>query len=129
MGTNKAAAPLFLGFFATAAAAVALYLAPAFGARHFLTGAVAGLCVAYLAFLLYVLLTPGPGVKYVSFVKSYLPGAAARYVVLTGAFCAVIFWLKMETLGVLLGVFAGMMTATVISLFKMRRTAERSPGA
>jgi hypothetical protein len=129
MGTNKAAVPLVLGFFATAAAAAALYLAPAFGPRHFITGAVGGLCVAYLAFLLHVLLTPGPGVKYVSFAKSYLPGAAARYLVLTGAFCAVIFWLKMETLGVLLGVFTGMMTATFISLFKMRRTTERSPGA
>ena len=122
MGTSKAVTPLVLGFAAAAAAAAALYLAPAFGARHFLTGAAGGLCVAYLAFLLYVLLRPGPGVRYVSFVKSYLPGAAARYLVLTGAFCAVIFWLNMEPLGVLLGVFAGMMTATFISLFKMRRT-------
>jgi hypothetical protein len=129
MDTNKAVVPLVLGFFATAAAAAALYLAPAFGAGHFLTGAVAGLGVAHLAFLLYMFLMPGRDRKYMSFVKSYLPGAAARYLVLTGAFCVVVFWLKMEALGVLLGVFAGIMAATFFSLIRMRRTTPGSPGA
>ena len=129
MGTNKAVVPLVLGFFATAAAAAALYLVPAFGPRHFLTGAVAGLGVAYLALLLYFVLMPRPDGRKYSFVKSYLPGAAARYIVLVGAFCAVVFWLKMEAIGVLLGAFAGMMAATLVSLVKMRRTTNRSPGA
>ncbi|MBN2188156.1 MAG: hypothetical protein JW699_01780 [Chitinispirillaceae bacterium] len=129
MGTNKTVTPLVLGFFATAAATAALYVAPAFGAGHFLTGAVAGAGVAYLAFLLYMLLIPAPDGKYISFVKSYLPGAAARYIALTGAFCAMVFWLNMEPLGVLLGVFAGIMAATFFSLIKMRRTTPRSPGA
>jgi hypothetical protein len=118
-----------LGVFATAAATAVLYAVPAFGARHFLTGAAAGLGIANLAFLLYFLLLPRSDGKQMSFVRSYLPGAAARYVVLIGAFCAMIFWLKMEALGVLVGAFAGMMAATFISLVKMRRTATRSPGA
>jgi hypothetical protein len=129
MGTGKILVPLVLGFTATAAAGAALYAAPAFGAAHFLTGAVAGLGVAYLAFLLHVLLMPGRDGKYISFVRSYLPGAAVRYIVLTGAFCALVFWIEMEALGVLLGVFAGIMAATLFSLMRMRRTATRSPGA
>ena len=34
--------------------------------------------------------------------------------------CAVVFWLKINAVGVLVGAFAGMMTATFISLNKMR---------
>jgi hypothetical protein len=129
MGTGKGILLLVLGFVALSAAAAVLYLAPAFGRGHFMTGAVAGVGVAYLAFLLYFLLLPRPDGKTLSFVRSYLPGAAVRYIVLVGAFCAVVFWLKMEAFGVLLGAFAGMMAATFVSLFKMRRSALKPPEA
>jgi hypothetical protein len=129
MGTNKSTLPLILGFFPTAAAAAVLYAVPAFGPRHLLTGVAAGVGVAYLAFMLYFLLLPRPEGGKISFVKSYLPGAAARYVVLISAFCAVIFWIKIDAVGVLLGAFGGMMAATFVSLVKMRRAANRSPGA
>jgi hypothetical protein len=126
--TNKSPLLLMSGFLATAAAAAILYTAPAFGPRHLLTGVAAGGGVAYLAFMLYFLLLPRPEGEKISFVKSYLPGAAARYVVLIGAFCAMIFWLKIDPVGVLLGAFAGMMAATFVALVKMRRAANRSPG-
>jgi hypothetical protein len=127
--TGKTTIPLILGFAAIAAAAAVLYVVPAFGPRHFLTGVAAGVGVAYLAFMLYFLLLPRPDGNKISIVKTYLPGAAARYVVLVGAFCATVFWLKIEAIGVLLGAFAGMMAATFVSLVKMRRAANRSSGA
>jgi hypothetical protein len=129
MATGKTLVPLILGGIATAAAAAVLYLVPAFGPRHFLTGTAGGLLVAYLAFLLYLLLLPRPDGNKISFVRSYLPGAVARYAVLIGAFCALVFWLNMDTLGVLVGAFAGMMAATFVSLVTMRRAATRTPGA
>lgn len=129
MTISKTPLPLILGFAAIAVMVAILYKAPAFGARHVVTGMAAGLGVAYLGVALYSLLMPRPDGNKLSFVKSYLPGAAARYIVLIGAFCAMIFWLKIEALGVLLGVFAGMMAATFVSLVKMRRKAKRSPGA
>jgi hypothetical protein len=129
MSIGKTATALILGFVVIAAITAALYTAPAFGARHAVTGMAAGVGVAYLGFILYFLLMPRPDEKGFSFFKSYVPGMMARYVVLIGAFCAVIFWLKMEALSVLLGAFAGMMAATFVSLVKMRRPAKRPPGA
>ena len=129
MSIGRTAAPLILGFIATAAITAVLYMVPAFGARHAVTGMAAGVGVAYLGFILYFFLMPRPDKKGFSFFKSYLPGVVTRYVVLIGAFYAVIFWLKMEALSVLLGTFAGMMAATFVSLVKMRRTVKRSPGA
>jgi hypothetical protein len=120
MRIGKIAVALVLGFIAIAAITAVLYTAPAFGARHAVTGMAAGVGVSYLGFILYFFLLPRHDEKGFSFFRSYLPGVMARYVVLIGAFCAVIFWLKMESLSVLLGAFAGMMAATFVSLVKMR---------
>jgi hypothetical protein len=129
MSIGKTGVPFILGFIVTAAITAVLYRAPAFGAQHVVTGIAAGAGVAYLGFILYFFLMPRPDEKGFSFFKSYLPGVVARYVVLIGAFCAVIFWLKIEATGVLVGAFAGMMAAAFVSLVKMRRTAKKSPGA
>jgi len=129
MSIGKTGVPLVLGFIATAVITAVLYAAPAFGARHAVTGMAAGASVAYLGFILCFFLMPRPDEKGFSFFTSYLPGVVARYVVLIGTFCAVIFWLKMEALSVLLGAFAGMMAAAFVSLVKMRRPARKSPGA
>jgi Zn-dependent protease len=127
MSTAKKAIPLILGVVIVAGAVATLY--PLLGASHLATGTVAGLGVAYLGFLLYFFLLPRPGEKGFSFFKSYLPGAAARYIVMIGAFCAVVFLLKINTLGVLLGTFVGMMLSTFLSINTMRRKPTKPPEA
>jgi hypothetical protein len=92
-------------------------------------GIAAGIGIAYVGFILYYFLFPRPGAKSLSFVQGYLPGAAIRYVVMIGLFCAVIFWLKMNTIGVLLGTFVGMMVSTFVSLNTMRKKSEKTPEA
>jgi hypothetical protein len=94
-------------------------------AANLMTGAVWGLGVAYTGVLLYYALIPRPGAGRVSFFRGYLPGALVRYVIMISAFCAVVFWLKINALGVLLGTFAGMMAATFVSLNKMRQTKSK----
>jgi hypothetical protein len=126
MGTNLKL-PLILGM--VVAAIAAAVLCAAFGRAHLATGTVMGICIAYLGFLLYMLLMPRSGGKGFSFVKNYLPGAAVRYAVMIGAFCAVVFWLRINTLGVLLGTFIGMMVSTFVSLSSMRQAATKPPEA
>jgi hypothetical protein len=121
MNSGKRAVPLILGFIALSGADAVVYGVPAFGPEHCITGTIAGLCVAYLGFLLYFFLMPRPGERRISFFRSYLPAAAVRYIVMLGIFCALIFWLNMEALSVLLGAFAGMMALTVVTLIKMRQ--------
>lgn len=89
-------------------------------------GIAAGVGIAYVGFILYYFLFPRPGVKKLTFFQGYLPGAAIRYAAMIGLFCAVIFWLKMDTMGVLLGAFVGMMVTTFLSLNTMRRKGENS---
>jgi hypothetical protein len=113
------------GIVAVAGIAAALYVF--LGKAHLATGTVAGVGVAYLGFLLYVLLMPRPGTAGFSFVKNYLPGAVARYAVMIGAFCAVVFLLGINPLGVLLGAFLGMMASTFVTLNSMRQAANRPP--
>lgn len=122
----KITVPLILGIVIVAIATAALYAV--LGADHLATGATAGIGIAYLGFLLYFFLMPRPGKDGFSFFKSYLPGAAVRYVVMIGAFCAVVFLLKINTLGVLLGTFIGMMISTFVSLNGMRK-ANKPPEA
>jgi hypothetical protein len=123
MSSDNVTLPLISGFVIVTAATIALFysLPP----NHFVTGTVAGVGVAYLGFLLYYFLMPRAG----TFLKSYLPGAVIRYVVMIGAFCVVVFILKINTLGVLLGTFIGMMISTFISLNTMRRSTNKPPEA
>ena len=129
MGFGKIILPLVLGFAAVVCVSAVFFLLPSFGADHLITGTVTGICVAYLGFLLYFFLMPRPKESGGSFFSSYLPGAVARYVVMVGAFCIVVFLLKIHTLGVLLGTFIGMMISTFISLNLMRRTPCKPPEA
>ena len=122
----KITVPLILGLVIVAIAAAALY--SVLGADHMATGTVAGIGIAYLGFLLYFILMPRPGKNGFSFFKTYLPGAVIRYVVMIGVFCAVVFLLKINTLGVLLGTFIGMMISTFVSLDGMRK-ANKPPEA
>ena len=122
----KITVPLILGIVIVVIAAAALY--SVLGANHLATGATAGIGIAYLGFLLYFFLMPRPGKEGFSFFKSYLPGAVVRYVVMIGAFCAIIFLFKINTLGVLLGTFIGMMISTFVSLDGMRK-ANKPPEA
>ena len=117
-GKNKIPARLWAGFAIVMLAAVVMLQRP--GAAHIVTGIVWGIVVAHLGVLIYYMMATRSGVK----VRGYLPGALLRNVIMIGAFCAVVFWLKINAGGVLLGAFAGMMTATFVSLNKMRR-----PGA
>lgn len=98
-------------------------------AANIMTGAVWGLGVAYTGVLLYYALIPRPGAGTVSFFRGYLPGALVRYVIMISAFCAVVFWLKINTLGVLLGTFAGMMAVMFVTLLKMKQATARPPDA
>ena len=88
-------------------------------------GIAAGVGIAYVGFILYYFLFPRPGAKKVTFIQGYLPGAAVRYVAMIGLFCTVVFWLKMHTIGVLLGTFVGMMVSTFVSLNTMRQKQEK----
>ncbi|MGA2506613.1 MAG: hypothetical protein ABSF80_03960 [Chitinispirillaceae bacterium] len=117
-GKNKIPARLSAGFAIVMLAAIVLLRRP--GAAHVVTGIVWGMVVALLGLLIYYIVIPRPGVQVKSFIRGYLPGALLRYVIMICAFCAVVFWLKINAVGVLLGAFAGMMTATFISLNKMR---------
>ena len=123
----KITVPLILGFAIISIASAALYFS--LGVNHMATGTVTGIGIAYLGFLLYFFLMPRPGNNGFSFFKSYLPGAVIRYVVMITAFCAVVFLLKVNTLGVLLGTFIGMMISTFVSLNTIRRSTNRSPEA
>jgi hypothetical protein len=122
---------LVAGFVLTVAAAAALLLVPRFGEAHLVTGIVCGLGVAYLGFLLYYFLLPRPGEKGtgIPFLRGYLPGAALRYVIMIGAFCAVVFLLQVHAIGVLIGTFIGMMASTFVTLNKMRVPPPKSPEA
>jgi Zn-dependent protease len=122
----KISVSIVLGIVIVAIAAAVLY--SILGADHLVTGTVAGIGIAYLGFLLYFFLMPRPDKDGFSFFKSYLPGAVIRYVVMIGAFCAIVFLLKINTLGVLLGTFIGMMISTFVSLNGMRR-ANKPPEA
>jgi hypothetical protein len=122
----KISVSLVLGIVIVAIVTAALY--SVLGAKHLATGATAGIGIAYLGFLLYFFLMPRPGKDGFSFFKSYLPGAVIRYVVMIGAFCTVVFLLKINTLGVLLGTFIGMMISTFVSLNGMRK-ANKPPEA
>jgi hypothetical protein len=89
-------------------------------------GIAAGVGIAYVGFILYYFLFPRPGAKKLTFIQGYLPGAVLRYVAMIGLFCAVVFWLKMHTVGVLLGAFVGMMVSTFLSLNTIRHKGENS---
>jgi Zn-dependent protease len=122
----KISVSIVLGIVIVAIAAAVLY--SVLGADHLATGTVAGIGIAYLGFLLYFFLMPRPDKDGFSFFKSYLPGAVIRYVVMIGALCAIVFLLKINTLGVLLGTFIGMMISTFVSLNGMRK-ANKPPEA
>jgi len=124
---NRVLPGLLTGFAAVMAAAGVLLWR--LTAANILTGAVWGVGVAYTGVLLYYALIPRPGKGTVSFFRGYLPGAVLRYVIMVGAFCAVVFGLKINALGVLMGTFAGMMAATFVSLNKMRQTKSTLPEA
>jgi hypothetical protein len=98
-------------------------------AANIVTGVVWGVGVAYAGVLVYYALIPRPGRGTGSFFRGYLPGALLRYVIMIGAFSVVVFWLKINALGVLIGTFGGMMAATFVSLNKMRQTKSTFPEA
>lgn len=121
-GKNNTAVNLAAGFAVVLAAAGVLLWR--LGAAHLVTGIVWGIVVAHLGLLMYYILVPRPGGTTIKFFRGYLPGALLRYVIMISAFCAVVFWLRINAVGVLLGAFVGMMTATFISLNRMRRPPE-----
>jgi hypothetical protein len=126
MSSANVTLPLIIGaVVVTAAAAVVYYLS---GPLKLVTGTVAGFDIAYLGFLLYYFLLPRQTEKG-AFLKSYLPGAAARYTVMIGILYIVVFVLKINTLGVLLGTFIGMMLSTFVSLNTMRKATAKPPEA
>jgi hypothetical protein len=128
MSRNNLSLPLISGFILVVAAGTALYFFLPKPGENLITGTVAGFGVAYLGFLLYYFLLPRTN-SGATFVKSYLPGAVLRYVTMIGAFCVVVFLLKIHTLGVLLGTFIGMMVSTFVSLNSMRQSANKPPEA
>jgi F0F1-type ATP synthase assembly protein I len=129
MRSGKSSLPLIFGSIVVAGAAAILFFFPGFGPKHLVTGTVFGIGIAYLGFLLYYFLMPRPWVQGGSFFSSYLPGAAARYSVMIGVFCAAVFLLNIHPLGVLLGTFIGMMLSTFLSLNSMRQKPQKPPEA
>jgi hypothetical protein len=126
MSSANVTLPLIIGaVVVTAAAAVVYFLS---GPLKLVTGTVAGFDIAYLGFLLYYFLLPRQ-IEKGAFVKSYLPGAAARYIVMIGILCIAVFVLKINTLGVLLGTFIGMMLSTFVSLNTIRKSTAKPPEA
>ena len=119
---NNTAVNLPAGFAVLLAAAGVLLWR--LGAAHLVTGIVWGILVAHLGLLMYFILVPRPDGTNIKFFRKYLPGALLRYVIMISAFCVVVFWLRINAVGVLIGTFAGMMTATFISLNRMRRPPE-----
>ncbi len=124
-GTNKTIPRLWAGFAVIMAAAGVLLWR--LGAAHFITGIAGGIAVAYLGLLMYYLLIPRPGSKPITFIRGYIPGALLRYIIMIGAFCAVVFVLRINAIGVLLGIFLGMMVSTFISLNHLRQSPHKHP--
>jgi hypothetical protein len=52
-----------------------------------------------------------------------MPGALLRYAVMIGVFSLAVFIIKINALGLLLGLFAGMTASTFFFLNKMRQGA------
>jgi hypothetical protein len=125
--SNAKPVTLLIGFVLTLAGAAVLLWK--LGPENVITGTVWGIGVAYLGFLLFYFLIQRPkghGTT-VSLLRGYLPWALLRYVIMIGAFCAVVFWLRVNAIGVLLGIFLGMMASTFVSLAAMRRAPPKPP--
>ena len=126
--STKASLQYLSGFAGVLGIAAAASLIPGCGRANIFTGIVSGVAVAYLGFLLLYFLFPRPAENgaNVSFFRSYILGAVLRYVVMIGAFCAVVFWLRINMFGVLIGAFIGMMVSTFVSLNKMKQAPPKS---
>ena len=121
---KKSNGPLMTGGLVLVLAAAGLLLALV-GRGKIVTGIVWGIFVAYAGTILYFFLIPRPAESGpFRFVQGYLPGAVIRYIVMIGLFCGVVFWLRVNPAGVLIGTFVGMMASTFVSLNSMRQPPE-----
>jgi hypothetical protein len=121
--------PMMLAGLALVLLGAGLLLALA-GRDRMITGIAWGICVAYAGTMLYSILVPRPSDKgSFSFLQGYLPGALIRYSVMISVFCAVVFWLRVSSAGVLIGTFAGMRVSTFVSLNRMRLATAQPPEA
>jgi hypothetical protein len=89
-------------------------------AGHPLTGVVWGIGISYFGVLVYTLLLP-KGSAGKTPVGGYLSGAVLRYVVMIGVFCFAVFIVRINGIGLLLGLFLGMTASTFFFLNKMRQ--------
>lgn len=122
---NNPVLKLSLGLIlAAAAACLSLWKLTA---GHLLTGVVWGIGIAYFGVLVYTLLLPGRGEGKGSFPAGYVPGAILRYAVMIGVFSIAVFIVKINPLGLLLGMFVGMTASTFFFLNKMRRGTSPTP--
>ena len=87
-----------------------------------MTGFIWGLVLAYIGLVVFVVLLPsGTGERsQSSFVMIYMLGAMARLILLAGALCAILFWLHVNSLGLLIGAFIGVVVITFAGLFKLK---------
>jgi hypothetical protein len=109
------------------AAALAVLTLWKLKAGHLITGVVWGMGIAYFGVLVYTLLLPKQsGGK--APVVGYLPGAVLRYAVMIGVFSVSVFIVKINGLGLLLGMFVGMTASTFFFLNKMRHGATPPSG-
>ncbi len=122
---NSPVLKLSLGLILAAAAACLSFWKLTAG--HLFTGVVWGIGIAYFGVFVYTLLLPKRGGGKGSFLAGYVPGALLRYTVMIGVFSLAVFIVKINPLGLLLGMFAGMTASTFFFLNKMRRGASPTP--
>jgi hypothetical protein len=92
-------------------------------AGHLFTGVVWGIGIAYFGVLVYTLLLPKRVGGKAPFLAGYMPGALLRFAVMIGVFSIAVFIVKINALGILLGMFVGMTASTFFFLNKMRQGA------
>jgi hypothetical protein len=119
-GNNPVSKPAIGLVCAAAAAGLTLWKLKA---GHLFTGVVWGIGIAYFGVLVYTLLLPKRTERKASFLAGYMPGALLRYAVMIGVFSLAVFIVKINALGLLLGLFAGMTASTFFFLNKMRQGA------
>jgi hypothetical protein len=97
-------------------------------AGNITTGILSGLGIAWFGVLLYSVIGSPRWREKGSFWLRYIGGAFLRYTIMIIVFCAAVFVIKINGIGLLIGIFAGMMTATFKVLNKMRHSAPGSAG-
>ena len=116
---NNPVVNLALGLvFAATAAGLALWK---LRAGSLVTGMVWGGGIAYFGVLVYTLLLPKKSGGRGLVPAGYLLGAVVRYAVMIGVFCIAVFMVKINGIGLLIGLFIVMTASTFFFLNKMRQ--------